>query len=64
MQKKSELVNFAIFLGGVMIVTALIAPYFGVRLGVIEAFGIAGITLVSFGFLFRRFISRRFSSSQ
>ncbi len=57
--RNSGIANFAIFLGGIMIITVLVAPYFYVDLRVIEAFFAAGVTLVLIGILFRRLISRR-----
>ncbi len=57
MGKSSYLANFAIFFGGVLIASAMMAPYFLVRLIVIESIGAAGIILVIFGVLYRRFLA-------
>ena len=50
--------NFLIFLGGMMIVAGLIAPYFRVGIGLLEGYWVVGVVLLVIGILFRRFLAR------
>ncbi len=49
--------NFLIFLGGIMIVAGLIAPYFRAGTGLLEGYWGIGVVLLVIGILFRRFLA-------
>ena len=55
--RSDDLGNFLIFLGGMMIVAGLIAPYFTVGLRLLEGYWGIGVVLLVIGILFRRFLA-------
>ncbi len=55
--RSDDLGNFLIFLGGMMIVAGLIAPFFTVGLKLLEGYWGIGVVLLVIGILFRRFLA-------
>ncbi len=49
--------NFLIFLGGIMIVAGLIAPYFRAGMGLLEGYWGVGVILLVIGILFQRLLA-------
>ncbi len=57
MARREDAGNFLIFLGGIMIVAGLIAPFFTVGLKLLEGYWGIGLVLLVIGILFRRFLA-------
>ncbi len=56
-KRDDDLGNFLIFLGGMMIVAGLVAPFFSVGLKLLEGYWGFGFILLVIGILFRRFLA-------